>query len=232
MAQSVPTHAKILRTARTVYSFNLIIMSRIVALAGVACLVAGFVPQGPAPRGTPIESFQGYRSWYCDTPEAKDMATAVAASCIGPPSWDMNPVNPHVPRLFKIYVNPTGKAAFISLNRDAFPIGSMIVKEKYVAPTRKDTDWFIRKLPKGARPELLTVMIKREKGFDPANGDWEYQVASGDAQKSNAKGLEHCAKCHQDLADQDYVFERHCGFSREAYIRGYNDRFRKKSGGL
>lgn len=159
------------------------------------------------------------------------MATLVATSCIGPPSWDSNPVNPHVPRLFKIYVNPVGKAAFVSTNRKAFPVGSIIVKEKYVAPARGGTAWGFRKLPKGAKPELLTVMIKREKGFDPANGDWEYQVASGDAKKSNTKGLEHCAKCHHSLADQDYVFERHSGISSEAFNRGYNERFRKTKGG-
>jgi len=197
-------------------------MSRFLSFSALALLSIGLAPRAPGrPGATPLEAVQGYRSWYCDTPTPVDMQARVALLCVGPARWDTNPANPHLPRLFKLYVNPVGKAAFLSSKPERFPVGSIVVKEKYLSPARDSKTWEYRKLPKNAKPELLTVMIKREKGFDPANGDWEYQVLSGDVRKSETKGLDHCAKCHKNLAEQDYVFQRHCKTPPEVFKRGY-----------
>ncbi len=50
-----------------------------------------------------------------------------------------------------------------------FPKGSVIVKEK-MAPHSE-----------GSTPLLYTIMIKRERGYNPPFGDWEFEVASGDS---------------------------------------------------
>jgi len=139
-------------------------------------------------------------------------------SCVGPRTWDSNPVNPHVPRVFKLYVNPTGKAALLSMKATPFPVGSIVVKEKYVAPPMKKGDWAPKPLPKNAKPELLTVMIKREKGFNPASGDWEYQVVSGDVSKVETKSVDYCVKCHATATKQDYIFKRHSGLPSGGYF--------------
>ena len=75
-----------------------------------------------------------------------------------------------------------------------FPVGSMIVKEKLL---RKDA---------GA-PELLTAMIKREPGYNPASGDWEYVVLDGPGRSIEGRGkLANCQSCHALAKDTGYVF--------------------------
>jgi len=58
-----------------------------------------------------------------------------------------------------------------------------------------------------AAPELITVMVKREKGFSPGSGDWEYFVLSGDAAKiKKHETIGSCSKCHAQAAATDFVF--------------------------
>jgi hypothetical protein len=55
-------------------------------------------------------------------------------------------------------------------------------------------------------PELLTVMIKREQGYNPENGDWEYMALDGDGKEVRARGqLEKCQACHRMAEYNDYV---------------------------
>jgi hypothetical protein len=156
----------------------------------------------------PLDSFRRYRTWYCDTPEAVDMDARIALLCI-PPMTPPNPMDLHGRYLFKIWVNPRGKAAFLSAKPVQFPVGSIVLKEKFqVEGTKKDA-WSQHRLAKDARPVLLTAMLKREPGYDPANGDWEYVVLNGDASSQSTEGLENCAKCHADMKAKDFVFLRH-----------------------
>jgi len=171
-----------------------------ILISGIPLVLLGWQPA----RSLPADRLTDYRKWHLVTPQAVDMAPAIAMSCIGPSIWDQEP-NPHVGRMFKVYVNATGKDAMLSNGKKAFPVGSIIVKEKFVRPKTKNF-WDTAKLSKDAMPELLTVMVKREKGFDPANGDWEYQVLKGDGSKRTSVGLEYCAKCHAGRKSRDYVF--------------------------
>lgn len=57
-------------------------------------------------------------------------------------------------------------------------------------------------------PELLTAMIKREKGFNPAANDWEFLVISGDATKIRKREKTgSCLDCHQSVSAKDFVFD-------------------------
>lgn len=59
-------------------------------------------------------------------------------------------------------------------------------------------------------PELLTAMIKRQKGFNPAANDWEFLVLSGDAttiKKREKTGA--CQSCHASVSDKDFVFDNY-----------------------
>jgi len=50
-------------------------------------------------------------------------------------------------------------------------------------------------------------MIKREKGFNPLTGDWEFMVVDGSGTKVESRGkLESCQGCHLARPDTDYVF--------------------------
>ena len=77
-----------------------------------------------------------------------------------------------------------------------FPEGSIIVKEK-----------LSEQLFTKGTPELLTVMIKQKKGFNPRVGDWEFLAVSGDAKSVLQRGrVEMCQNCHITQAKQDYVY--------------------------
>jgi hypothetical protein len=81
-----------------------------------------------------------------------------------------------------------------------FPRGSVLVKKKYYTdgstPPRE-----------GDAPSLYTVMIKREPGYNPDCGDWEFAVVAGDGREVQARGrLESCMACHESRAQSDFVF--------------------------
>lgn len=76
----------------------------------------------------------------------------------------------------------------------AFPQGSVIVKER-LSDQKSET------------PELMTVMIKQKKGFDPAGGDWEYMVTDGTGTRIEGRGkLANCQVCHIARPENDYIF--------------------------
>ena len=59
-------------------------------------------------------------------------------------------------------------------------------------------------------PEVLTVMIKRKRGFNPAANDWEFLVISGDATKiTKREKTGSCQSCHQSVSDKDFVFDNY-----------------------
>lgn len=58
------------------------------------------------------------------------------------------------------------------------------------------------------KPQVLSVMIKREKGFNPDGGDWAFLVMDGAATKvKQRKKKGQCLECHQAAAARDFVFE-------------------------
>lgn len=57
-------------------------------------------------------------------------------------------------------------------------------------------------------PELLTAMIKRKKGFNPAANDWEFLVLSGDAKQIRKREKTgDCQSCHKSASAKDFVFD-------------------------
>jgi hypothetical protein len=84
---------------------------------------------------------------------------------------------------------------------DTYADGTVLLKENYFLAPGGHT-----------KPASVTVMLKREKGYDPAMGDWQFVQfdASGqitlngnskDQQVQNA-----CGFCHRGVAERDYVF--------------------------
>jgi hypothetical protein len=72
----------------------------------------------------------------------------------------------------------------------------VIVKEKLAKKDSKDA-------------MELGVMIKREKGFAPKSGDWQFIFvdAKGTVTEQQSK-LENCATCHRLREKSDYVFRK------------------------
>ena len=131
------------------------------------------------------------------------MQAKTALLCAAPTAGNRiyGPDNPHHEKYITVYVNAVGRPAMMEQAKPSFPEGSVIVKEKL--PDKSSQT-----------PELLTVMIKRGKGFNNESGDWEYMVTDGSGTKVEAQGkLENCQGCHQANQQKDYVFRTYLPYS-------------------
>ncbi len=106
---------------------------------------------------------------------------------------------PHADLLVEAFVNKSGKE-FLSTGKGNYPAGSIILQSKF-SITKDQTvlgfhytaDWF-------------TGMLKREAGYNPDCGDWEFFVLSGDVQSVLARGkIDSCIQCHSDYKATDFV---------------------------
>jgi len=98
-----------------------------------------------------------------------------------------------------VYVNRLGKPAMTEQKSPVFPVGAVIVKEKLSSRDSKS-------------PELMTVMVKREKGYNPDAGDWEYSVIDGAGKKVVEQGkIQQCISCHDEspARQSDHVFRQY-----------------------
>jgi len=121
------------------------------------------------------------------------VSPAVAALCAAPTARN---VSPHLTpdSYIDVYVNTAGRRAMFTPGPLSFPEGTIIVKEK-------------RKGGGEIEPELLTVMLKRSRGYNAETGDWDFAVLDGKASTVQAQGkLENCMQCHKTVAASDYVF--------------------------
>lgn len=93
-----------------------------------------------------------------------------------------------------VYANEIAHSAMLTEGTPLFPVGSIIVREKLLS--RESTE-----------PELLTVMVKRAKGFNPDAGDWEFAVVDGAAVQTRFRQkVGDCQACHVSQKEDDYVF--------------------------
>ncbi len=92
-----------------------------------------------------------------------------------------------------VYVNETARHPLFDEKKPQYPIGSVIVREKLKQ--------------ENAAPELLAVMVKREKGFNPKANDWEFLLLDGDAGRIRERQKTgSCRDCHTHEKKIDYVF--------------------------
>jgi hypothetical protein len=133
-----------------------------------------------------------YQKFQRLTKEPRYVSPQIALSCVGPSdeviAKEKARTGPHLNARVNIYVNQT-TADFIATNGAVFPVGAVIVKEK-IGYDKKVSD--------------IGGMIKRDKGYDPANGDWEYFFYTPGAKFSTGK-LANCIDCHNS-GTRDNVF--------------------------
>jgi hypothetical protein len=93
-----------------------------------------------------------------------------------------------------VYVNEPARRALLNEKNPQFPVGSIIVREKLAHL-------------KDAAPQLLAVMFKRERGFNPKANDWEFLILDGDARTVRQRERTgSCQKCHAQQKKSDFVF--------------------------
>lgn len=99
-----------------------------------------------------------------------------------------------------VYANDKARTNFF-YNQPDFPVGSIIVREKYSTL--------------GSTPETVIAMVKREKGFNDATGDWEFFVFNGrDMALTSRESVGSCATCHARAKETDWTFRTYMNFSR------------------
>ncbi|HEX4129706.1 MAG TPA: cytochrome P460 family protein [Pirellulales bacterium] len=163
-----------------------------------------------------LAEISAYRDWNCvNAPTPMDPATANLCITLSPPvprdalgpstkSVSVPKGDPHAGKLISVYVNGVGLTSMFD-EHPRFPCGTIIVKQKL--PTPESIDWSSLT---GPQPELLTVMVKREPGYDPEYGDWEYLGLDGPATKIIARGkLDNCRGCHASERSTDFVFRQY-----------------------
>ncbi|HZS43873.1 MAG TPA: cytochrome P460 family protein [Blastocatellia bacterium] len=170
-------------------------------LAGLICLW----PSGSR-RSTEANAdvISNYRSWtrVNDEPFSADDRLLIQCSLATPQQLKEVSESPHGHKYVIVYVNDIGKHAMLKERSPHFPEGSVIVKEKMTTA-------------ESPTPELLTVMVKREKGYNPDNGDWEFMVVDGGGKNIQARGrLENCEVCHQAEKKTDFVTRRYLTYAQ------------------
>jgi hypothetical protein len=103
---------------------------------------------------------------------------------------------PHAKHSVVVRVNPEAMEAFKSVEKP-LPVGTVVAKEKHAG--------FTAALNNPANE--FGVMTKREPGYDPENGNWEYAyVVRGPAKQVTRGKLSSCIDCHSHMKDRDYLF--------------------------
>jgi hypothetical protein len=157
-------------------------------LAALCALAAACASPPPtaAPAASAVERILAdYPEWILLTPEPRSVSFVLWGLCrsIMPPETAFQE-SEHGSRYLRIYVNEVGAAPLALEGERHFPEGSIIVKEKLIAPD-------------DAAPAAVGIMIKRENGFDPEGGDWEYAYWEKDGGLSrDQEQLATCQACH------------------------------------
>jgi hypothetical protein len=106
------------------------------------------------------------------------------------------PVGPHADHWIDVYVTRPGSAVITGGN-GTYPKGTIILKRKYPDPEGKTT-------------ELFTGMLKREKGYNPEVGDWQFFVLDSQGEHVTKFGrLVSCMDCHAAFKKNDFVSRKY-----------------------
>lgn len=93
-----------------------------------------------------------------------------------------------------VYANNLAREALIADPPIPFPRGSILVRERLPSANAK-------------APDVLTVMIKRQAGFNRKANGWEFLMIDGAGAKvieQQKKGS--CFGCHKSQAASDFVY--------------------------
>ncbi|HEX6044665.1 MAG TPA: cytochrome P460 family protein [Pyrinomonadaceae bacterium] len=168
---------------------SLLLLLPVIGMVGCALATDMDVPFTVA--DSDLATLAKYRQWTLVNPTPQLMEPLSAQSCAIIPG--RQEPSPHLHKYISVFVNSVGREAMMTKQQPKFPVGSMVVKEKFDKPD-------------STSPELLTAMIKREAGYYPEGGDWEYLVLDGAASKIVERGkLTRCSGCHVPYKYSDFI---------------------------
>ena len=80
-----------------------------------------------------------------------------------------------------------------------YPKGTIILKQKFTDEAAKNTEFY-------------TGMRKRQAGYNPEAGDWEFFTLNRSGHTVTARGkIESCMDCHTKYKATDFVSRRYLG---------------------
>jgi hypothetical protein len=105
---------------------------------------------------------------------------------------------PHADGLIKVFMNEQAAEAFGEEKR-SYAVGSVVVKQKLSAGGSVTGD------SEPLHQTGIGGMIKRDPGYDPQHGDWEYFYTDDETPLQSGR-IGNCVDCHENASDRDYVF--------------------------
>jgi len=145
-------------------------------------------PRAVAAESELIPEIAGFESWKAATSDPIPVPEYLYTLCRAPDPYEVAIMSsPHRTKHVRVRVNPIGEKAFFSKTLEAFPVGSVIVKEKFPGSEFKDA-------------ESLGAMVKVEGGWEFIYKEKNKSVSRGRQQ------LENCYRCHSSLKGGDQVF--------------------------
>lgn len=181
-----------MNTQYRTYWINMII--RGVLLLGIFARLSTAEPgagSGPNAADDLKARIAEYKLWKPTT--SKPVFVPGKASVLCRPFSEI-PSEPHGFRYISFYINPNARDAYseAKTKQVVFPEGTVIVKEKRL----KEND---------EKVSELGIMLKRQKGFSPETGDWQYGFIRQNGELVIGTQLRNCAECHSN-AKSDSVF--------------------------
>ena len=123
------------------------------------------------------------------TPQPKKIDAKLLQRCASPAPSVLP--SPHEGGSIHVYTSDSAAQAYFD-PWGKFPEGSLVLKEKLTGEALKT--------------EEFTGMLKREAGYFPEGGDWEYFTVDAAAAKIGERGkLKSCAECHANQAKVDRI---------------------------
>src|SRR5260370_9411989 len=171
-----------------------------------AAVPPGYPPpdegRAPAKSKPALEAqvFAKYRKWTRANSAPVKVAGVIAvarapAPVAGPPATQA--ADPLAEKLINRFVNKIGRTAMLAEKKPQFPEGAIIVKERLPLKKSSATEW-------------LMAMVKREEGFNPAAGDWEFFVLRTPEKVVIERGrIENCQACHARAKETHFVFRHY-----------------------
>jgi len=173
---------------------SIILVLMVVAVPGAIVDAALSTPSG-GPESDIAATLKDYRAWTRVNDSPYRISPSVSVLCTAPSTTPGNPhADPRAAAFINVYANSRAATVMLKHAGTAFPVGSIIVKEKLIDEHSSE-------------PGLLTVMIKRKPGYNPSAGDWEFAVLDGKGISVQARGrLANCAECHITKSKSDFIF--------------------------
>lgn len=176
----------------------------VVAVLASVIVAGGYHLVGGAEEGEPTGAIH-YSKWTALTPKPVAVHQDLFRRCERSPATQKRIKDlqkrdgPHFVPAIKLFANPEAEKALKDDPKATLPVGGTIVKEK------------LDDSVKAAKLLAYGAMIKREPGYDPEHGDWEYVYAdlSGAKPKIERGKIATCIQCHSIAKDRDYLYRTH-----------------------